>query len=109
MLDRTSERVPVIDEIVGGKGFDGDELREECLRRDVGPNIPLKANRDPDWWAWDPEGYKERNRVERLFAEAKQFRRIATRYEKLKVTDLGLLHLTLGLIRLRKVRNVNTP
>jgi transposase len=109
MLDKTLERVPVIDEVVGDKGFDGDKVREECLDRDVNPNIPLKSNRDPDKWAWGPDGYKERNRVERLFGKAKQFRRIATRYEKLTVTYLGLLHLTLGFIRLRKQGNVNTP
>lgn len=109
MLDKTLARVPVVDEIVGDKGFDGDALRQACLDRDVNPNIPLKSNRDPDKWAWDAEGYKERNRVERLFGKLKQFRRVATRYEKLKVTYLGLLHLTLGFIRLRKQGNVNRP
>ena len=108
LLDRTLERTEV-DEIVGDKGFDGDDLRCACLDREVNPNIPLRANRDPDRWALDPVSYKERNRVERLFAKAKQFRRIATRYEKLKVTYLGLLHLVLGFIRLRKKTNVNTP
>ena len=108
MLDRTLARVPVIDEIVGDKGFDGDDLREACLDRDVNPNIPLKANRDPDRWAWDEAGYRERNRVERLFGKAKQFRRIATRYDKLKTTYLGLLHLVFGFIRLRRQTNVNT-
>ncbi len=109
MLDRTLDRVPVVDEVVGDKAFDGDQLRSECLKRNVSPNIPLKANRDPELWAFDAEGYRERNRVERLLGKAKQFRRIATRYEKLKVTYLGLLHLTLGFIRLRKAGNVNTP
>ena len=108
MLDRTLGRVPVIDEVVGDKGFDGDRLREECLDRDVNPNIPLKANRPQDRWACDREGYRERNRVERLFAKAKQFRRIATRYDKLKTTYLGLLHLVFGFIRLRRLTNVNT-
>jgi transposase len=108
MLDRTPGRVEV-DEIVGDKGFDGDRLRCDCLDREVNPNIPLRANRDPDRWAFDPVSYRERNRVERLFGKAKQFRRVATRYDKLKVTYLGLLHLTLGFIRLRKQRNVNTP
>ena len=107
MLDRTLERVEV-DEAVGDKAFDGDALRCEVLERDVNPNIPLKSNRDPDLWAFDEEGYKERNRVERLFGKLKQFRRVATRYEKLKVTYLGLLHLTLGFISLRKRTNVNT-
>ena len=100
--------VPDVDEAVGDKAFDGDELREACLAREVNPNIPLKANRDPDKWAMDPVGYKERNRVERLFAKAKQFRRIATRYEKLKVTYRGLLHLVFGFIRLRSRITVNT-
>ena len=108
MLDRTLERVAV-DEAVGDKAFDGDELRKECIERDVNPNIPLKENRDPERWAFDAEGYKERNRVERLFGKAKQFRRVATRYEKLKVTYLGLLHLTLGFISLRRRTNVNRP
>jgi hypothetical protein len=54
MLDRTLERVAV-DEAVGDKGFDGDELRAECIERDVNPNIPLRSNRDPERWAWDPE------------------------------------------------------
>ena len=108
LLDRTLGRVGAIDEVVADKGFDGDRLRERCLERDVNPNIPLKSNRDPQRWAWDREGYRERNRVERLFGKAKQFRRVATRYEKLKVTYLGLLHLVLGFIRLRKRSNVNT-
>lgn len=109
LLDRTLKRVGAIDELVGDKAFDGDRLREQCLERDVNPNIPLKANRDPQRWAWDREGYRERNRVERLFGKAKQFRRVATRYEKLKVTYLGLLHLVLGFIRLRSRTNVNRP
>jgi hypothetical protein len=51
LLDRTLGRVGAIDELVGDKGFDGDRLREQCLERDVNPNIPLKANRDPQRWA----------------------------------------------------------
>jgi transposase len=108
MLDRALDRVPDIDELTGDKGFDGDAQREACLDRGVFPNIPNRKNRvDP--WPHDEEGYTERNRVERLFGKAKQFRRVATRYEKLKVTYLGLLHLVLGFIRLKRLRNVNTP
>lgn len=108
MLDRALDRTE-IEEVVGDKGFDGDQLRCECLDREVNPNIPLRANRDPEAWAFDPVSYRERNRVERLFGKAKQFRRIATRYDKLKATYLGLMHLVLGFIRLRRQTNVNTP
>jgi transposase len=107
MLDRTLDRVPVIDELTGDKGFDGDAQREACLERGVFPNIPNRRNRiDP--WPHDEEGYTERNRVERLFSKAKQFRRVATRYEKLKVTFLGIIHLALGFIRLKRRSSVNT-
>jgi transposase len=107
MLDRTADRVPAVDELVGDKGFDGDPQRHACLDRDVCPVIPNKRNRvDP--WPFDPVAYRDRNRVERLFAKLKEFRRVATRYDKLKVTFLGFVHLALGFIRLRKLRNVNT-
>ncbi len=109
MLDRTLKRVPVIDAVVGDKVFDGDALRSACPARNVNPNIPLRANRNPDRWAWEPIGYTERNRVERLFGTAKQFRRFATRYEKLKATFLGVVHLALGFVRLRRASIVNTP
>ena len=108
MLDHTLERQPEIEEIVGDKAFDGDDLRDECLKRDVNPNIPLKSNRDPERWACDADGYKERNRVERLFCKLKQFRRIATRFDKLKNCFLGFVHLVLGFIRLRSKIIVNT-
>jgi transposase len=107
MLDRTEARIPV-EEVVGDKAFDGDALRAGGLDRGIHTVIPNKANRvDP--WPFDAAVYQERNRVERLFAKLKQFRRVATRYEKLKVTFLGMVHLTLGFIRLRKSVNVNTP
>ena len=107
MLDATRERLPVIDELVGDKGFDGDGQRLACLDRGVMPQIPNRSNR-ADPWAWDPEAYRGRNRVERLFGKLKQFRRAATRYEKLKATFLGVIHLALGFIRLRASANVNT-
>lgn len=107
MLERTIERVPHFDELVGDKGFDGDEQRLSCIDRDVFPNIPNRSNRREPW-PFMPEGYRERNRIERLLGKAKQFRRIATRYEKLKETFLGIIHLALGFIRLKASVNVNT-
>ena len=107
MLDRTLARVPVVDELVGDKGFDGDPQRHACVERDVAPVIPNKSNRiEP--WPFDAGVYRGRNKVERLFNKAKQFRRFATRFEKLKAMFLGVVHLTLGFIRLRRIANVNT-
>jgi transposase len=108
LLGRTLRRIPAVDELVGDKAFDGDPQRFACLDRNVATVIPSKANRvEP--WPLDEAAYRGRNRVERLFSKAKQFRRVATRYEKLRATFLGVVHLALGFIRLRRLANVNTP
>jgi transposase len=108
MLEATRTRVPGLEELVADKGFDGDGQRGDCLDRDVVPVIPNRRHRvDP--WPFDAVVYRERNRVERLFCKLKQFRRVATRYEKLKATYLGWLHLTLGFLRVKKSLNVNRP
>jgi len=41
--------------------------------------------------------------IERLFGKLKEFRRVATRYEKLKQTFLAIIQLALGFIRLKRI------
>ena len=59
--------------------------------------IPSKSNerRQPHF---DRTAYRLRNRIERLINRLKQFRRIATRYEKRAINYLAMLHI--GMIRL---------
>jgi transposase len=81
-------------EVLGGEGFDSVAVRDVILDDlDALPAIPNRRNRKESW-PWDnemSEAYKQRNRVERAFAKAKQFRRFAfaTRYEDLKDVHLG--------------------
>ena len=42
---------------------------------------------------YDPDLYKERNIIERFFNKLKQFRRVATRYDKLLVNFMGFVKL----------------
>ena len=106
MVAATAARVGAIDQVVGDKGFDGQPQRQACRDHGAEPVIPPRKNRvDPE--PLDTAAYRERNRVERLFAKAKEFRRIATRYDKRKRMFLGWLHLVLGFIRLRAKTNVN--
>jgi transposase len=100
-LARTHARVPELDELVGDKGFDSDDLRRACLRPGIRPQLAARTNRSDAALATYPDAYRTRNRIERFFAKLKQFRRIATRYEKLKTTFLGFLNLTCGMIRHR--------
>lgn len=74
------------------KGYDGGFLREELLTHGIKPVIPPKANRkDPP--ACDFCAYKDRNRIERMFNRLKQFRRIATRYDKTKASFAAFLEI----------------
>jgi transposase len=74
------------------KGYDSDGIREHLIAHDIVPVIPSKSNRRAPL-DYDKERYKLREKVERFFNNLKQFRRIATRYEKLSQTFLAFIHL----------------
>ena len=82
-----------VDEVVLDRAYDSDAIRESLVERDIAPCIPSTANRTEPIW-YDAERYKERNKVERLFNRLKQFRRVATRYDKLKETFLAFIQIT---------------
>ena len=104
LLKKALKRVPEIEEVVGDRGFDGGPQRQACFDLGTMPQIPGKSNQHEPAEVYG-EAYRERNRVERLFAKMKQFRRVATRYEKLKATFKGLLNLVFGFIKLRAIVN----
>nr|WP_272939501.1 IS5 family transposase [Agrobacterium tumefaciens] len=69
--------------LLADKGYDADSIRQELLIHGIRPVIPPRAGRkNPP--ACDYHAYKDRNRIERMFNRIKQFRRIATRYDKTK-------------------------
>ena len=74
---------------VAGDNSSG-KIREALRRRGIGAVIPTKENeqRQPDF---DREAYRQRNRIERLINRLKQFRRIATRYEKRAANYLAMI------------------
>jgi transposase len=67
-------------------------IRESLRRRGIGAVIPTKSNERQDP-AFDRKDYRLRNRIERLINRLKQFRRIATRYEKRAANYLPMIHL----------------
>ncbi|WP_141700935.1 IS5 family transposase [Mesorhizobium sp. SEMIA 3007] len=78
--------------LLADKGYDANALRNAVTERKAWANIPPKANRK-DAICFSPFLYKARNLVERFFNKAKQFRRIATRYDKLAENYLAALKL----------------
>ena len=75
------------------KSYDSDRLCRQIETRGVAPNIPPKRNRR---WkpCFSPFLYRYRNAIERMFSRLKDFRRIATRYDKLAQNFLAALQLT---------------
>jgi len=67
--------------IVGDKGYTSSKFRQYLRRRGIRVTIARRSNekrRGP----FNKDIYRQRNKVERLIGRIKEFRRIATRYEK---------------------------
>jgi transposase len=86
--------------VLADKGYDSDGFIASLERREIEAVIPPKANRkvkrDCDYAL-----YAERNLIERFFQYIKQFRGIATRYEKTARNFLAGLHLVCALAWLK--------
>lgn len=63
-------------------GYDATEFRQQLAFRGTATVIPTNPTRK-NAWSIDWHAYKQRNLVERMFNRLKDFRRIATRYDKL--------------------------
>ena len=67
--------------MLGDKAYDSAELREELDERGTRPVIPNRSNRKQPF-SFSNRLYKLRCRIEGAFNSLKDFRRIATRYDK---------------------------
>jgi transposase len=78
--------------VVGDRGYSGRPARDYLRRRGISPVIPqLKTEKTPRLLDWGL--YRERNVVERLVGRLKEYRRIATRYDKLATSYLAFVQL----------------
>jgi transposase len=86
------------DTVIADKGFDADERVLDPLKR-TGKKVVIspKANRK-ERREYDQELYKERHLIENFFAKLKQFRAIATRYDKTARNFLAAIHLAATVI-----------
>jgi transposase len=76
--------------VLADKGYDTNKLIETIAARGAEVVIPPKANR-VEQREYDETVYRERNKVERCVNKLKQFRRVATRYEKTARNFLGMV------------------
>ena len=82
------------------KAYDSDTIRHYLGVQEIEAVIPPRSNRT-EAIDYDKEKYERREKVERFFNKLKQFRRIATRYEKLGRTFMALIHIVSTWIMLR--------
>jgi transposase len=78
--------------VIPDRAFDADRFRRAIEARDAVPTIPPKANRR---WkrCFSPPLYRGRNAIARMFCRLKDFRRVATHYDRLAATSLAALHI----------------
>jgi transposase len=83
---------PPMSTLIGDKGYDGDRFRAEIVNRGAKLVIPNKSN-GVTFHSFSKRAYKGRNVIERCFCRLKDFRRVATRCDKLARTFLAAVHL----------------
>ena len=100
-----SQVAPELIELVGSaeyliadKGYDSDTIRDKARQHKMKPVIPKRKNAKQPNPDFDSYLYKLRHLVENMFARLKQFRSIATRYEKLARNFESMIYLACTII-----------
>ena len=96
-------------QLTADKAYSGKPTRKYLRDRDIKAVIPIKKSpsntkktKKGRPLKFDEQTYKERNVIERLINHLKEFRRFATRFEKLAVNFLALVQLAFTRILLKK-------
>jgi len=80
------------DAVLADKGYDSDANRAVIRQQGAAPCIPPRSNRTTAI-DYDRHLYQERNVIERFFGRIKQYRRVATRFDKKAANYLGFVWL----------------
>ena len=94
------QRRGAVKAVLGDKGYDSDanvRLVRRLRARVVIPPLGCRTRKR----RYSKRLYKGRNVVERFWSKVKQYRRVATRYDKLDISYLAFVHLAAVLVVLR--------
>jgi len=83
--------------VIADKGYESDGVLAFIQGQEAEAVIPPKSNRK-DPWKYDRALYRERNLIERAFNKLKQWRRLATRYDRRSLYFLSAFHLVAAII-----------
>ena len=87
------------DMVVADKGYDSDAFRQWLTARGIKPCIPPRSNRKTPA-RFSKVSYRKRHLIENFFERIKNFRRVATRYDKLAQTFFGFACLAATMVAL---------
>ena len=76
--------------LIGDKGYDSDEFRDALKARKIKACIPPRSNRNEPS-TYSKTLYKKRHKIENMFAKLKDWRRIATRYDRCAHTFMSAI------------------
>ncbi len=88
MADALIEAAGPIRKLLADRGYDADHRRKRLAERSAAAVIPTTTSRKR-LFPYDVVAYRQRNTVERLRALLKDYRRVATRYDKLAANYLS--------------------
>ncbi len=97
VAERLIRRVKPPKRMLGDKAYDSAELRDDLDERGTKSVIPNRSNRKQPF-CFNKRLYKLRWRIESAFNRLKDFRRIATRYDKLARNYLASVCLAATLV-----------
>ncbi|KXV16957.1 transposase [Acetobacter malorum] len=85
------------EEVIGARAYDSNRIRLLLAERTIIACIPPKKNRKSkppyDWHL-----YKKRHLIENMFAKLKDWRRVATRYDRCAHTCMSAIHIAASFI-----------
>ena len=91
------EALPPAKAMLADRGYDADWFRNALLARGIAPCIPSKTNRKVPI-PHDKDLYRQRHKIENMFGRLKDWRRIATRYDRCAHTFFSAIAIAAAVI-----------
>lgn len=85
------------EEVIGDRGYDSNRIRLSLAERNITACIPPKKNRKSKP-PYNRHLYKTRHLIENMFAKLKDWRRVATRYDRCAHTFMSAIHIAASFI-----------
>ena len=92
MAEMLLNELPRGAKVLADKAYDADWIRQLIAKQKCKAHIPPRSSRLKDIF-YSKRLYKQRNLIERCINKLKQFRRIATRYDRLPENFLAMIKL----------------